>query len=184
MNIIKTVDDEVKEVTTSGNEIVMKIYKKSLKYLQRLTMSFWVMALITGNLMCIQSAIRAIFFENEFAPMILPSWFPWNDYPTGFWLIYLVQYFAMNIGMLIVPCWHSFIVSIMVFVIMKLRILNHKLSEIDKSTTALLSECLTEREKLLSFVNELSSLESSSLFLDFLVFSVLLCALLFQASQV
>lgn len=75
----------------------------------------------------------------------------------------------------------------MVFVIIKLKVLRHKVSAIGAGSNdveAELVECINEREKLRNFVDELSSLISSSLFMDFIVFSALLCALLFQASQV
>jgi gustatory receptor len=95
----------------------------------------------------------------------------------------------MNVGMLIVPCWHSFIVSMMGYVIINLKILNYKLSsmkEVDniKFRNVELIKCVDHRERLVSFIRELSSLITSSLFLDFIIFSLLLCMLLFQASQV
>lgn len=95
----------------------------------------------------------------------------------------------MNIGMLIVPCWHSFIVSIMGYVIISLKILNYELSGIkevfvEKFHNVELVKCVDHRDRLAAFIKELSSLISSSLFLDFIIFSLLLCMLLFQASQV
>jgi gustatory receptor len=124
------------------------------------------------------------------APLILPSWVPFNDLWENFWLIFFIQYYIMNIGMLIVPCWHAFIVSIMVYVIIELKILNHKLANMrevcipEQNPNIQLVKCVNDRERLLCFVKELSSLISSSLFLDFIIFSILLCMLLFQASQV
>jgi gustatory receptor len=138
--------------------------------------------------MCIYSAVKRFFGQaeddTEATPLIVRSWFPFEENQSNFWLSYFIQYFAMNIGMLIVPCWHSFIVSIMVYVIMKLKILNQHLSEINGSSSRELVTCVNERQMLFDFVMELSSLISSSVFLDFIVFSVLLCALLFQATQV
>ncbi|KAL7020154.1 hypothetical protein ACKWTF_011387 [Chironomus riparius] len=123
------------------------------------------------------------------APLILPCWFPFDDYWKKFWIIFGIEYYIMNIGMLIVPCWHSFIVSMMGYVIINLKILNYKLSnmrEIDiiKFRNVELIKCVDHRERLVCFIRELSSLISSSLFLDFIIFSLLLCMLLFQASQV
>ena len=123
------------------------------------------------------------------APLILPCWFPFNNYWNKFWIIFGIEYYIMNVGMLIVPCWHSFIVSMMGYVIINLKILNYKLSsmrEFDnkKIRNVELIKCVDHREKLVCFISELSSLISSSLFLDFIIFSLLLCMLLFQASQV
>lgn len=123
------------------------------------------------------------------APLILPCWFPFEDYWKKFWIIFGIEYYIMNVGMLIVPCWHSFIVCMMGYVIINLKILNYKLSsmrEVDdeKFRNFELIKCVDHRERLVCFIRELSSLISSSLFLDFIIFSLLLCMLLFQASQV
>lgn len=187
VNVVVLVDDGMREMIESASEIAVKISSTAIRKHRLLAAGFWIICLITGNLMCVHSLVVALFFTTDGdPPPILPSWSPCSC----FWLIYAVQYYAMNVGMLIVPCWHLFIVSLMVFVIIKLQILNHKVSEIGAKTNderelkAQLVECINEREKLRNFVDELSSLISSSVFMDFIVFSVLLCALLFQASQV
>lgn len=188
VNVVISVDEGMRQMIESTSEIVGKISATAIRKQRLLTACFWIIALITGNLMCVHSLVVAVFFtsEGEKPPPILPSWSPCSN----FWVIYATQYFVMNLGMLIVPCWHSFIVSLMVFVIIKLKVLSHKVSAIgaasndERDTKAELVECINEREKLRNFVDELSSLISSSLFMDFIVFSALLCALLFQASQV
>ena len=92
--------------------------------------------------------------------------------------------------MLIVPCWHAFIVAIMIFVIVLLKCLNYELEHVQevtqygKSSNSLLVECIEKHLRVVAFVKELASLISSALFVDFTIFSILLCALLFQASQV
>lgn len=188
INIIKAVDDDLKKTVESADEIEKKKIERTVAYMRNLTASFWISALITGNLMCINSAVQAFYYQPDASPSsshppsILRSWFPFEDYWNHFWVIYAIQYYVMNVGMLIVPCWHVFIVSIMVFVILKLKILNHQLCAVDGDEK--LVKCVNEREKLFGIVRELSSLISSSLLLDFIVFSILLCALLFQATQV
>jgi hypothetical protein len=122
-------------------------------------------------------------------PLILPSWFPFDDLWRHYWITFICEYYIMNIGMLIVPCWHSFVVSIMLYVIINLKILNHELSGVrevfvPQFYNVQLVKCVNDRERLFEFVRELSSLISSSLFLDFIIFSLLLCMLLFQASLV
>lgn len=164
-------------------EAERKIITSCITYARRLTVSFWSIAVFTGSLMCINSAVQVNSYEPGQGPppSILRSWFPFDHS----WIIYGIQFYVMNIGMLIVPCWHSFIVSFMVFGIMRLKILNHKLTKIEENPdNCQLVTCLNEREKLLAFIEELSSLISSSLFLDFILFSSLLCALLFQATRV
>lgn len=189
VNIVRTLDTELREVENAGDGEKREIITSSIRYMEKLTASVWIIALITGNLMCVHSAVQALFFHPDnpgqlSPPTILQSWFPFDEHRNHFWLIYAVQYFIMNIGMVIVPCWHSFIVSIMVFVIIKLKLLNHDLKNIDGNCDVQLAKCVSERAKVFDFVNELSSLISSSIFLDFITFAILLCALLFQATQV
>lgn len=123
-------------------------------------------------------------------PLILRSYFPMLEKRYNFWILFIIQYYIMNIGMLIVPCWHAFIVALHVYVIMNLKVLNRELSNvqevfINKFHNIHLVKCVNDRERIFNFVRELMSLISSSLFLDFIIFSLLLCMLLFQsASQV
>lgn len=189
VKVIKFVDDELRQLMSLrvGDEKVKQIVASSVSYQRKLTASFWAIALITGNLMCVNSAVRALLYApevGEAAPMILQSWFPFSDRSKHFWVAFAVQYYVMNLGMLIVPCWHSFIVAIEIFVIAKLKVLSLDLSRLGVDAHAELARCVDERQKLSDFVKELSALVSGSLFLDFVVFSGLICALLFQASQV
>ncbi|CRL07291.1 CLUMA_CG020270, isoform A [Clunio marinus] len=178
--IIKYVDSEIKKMLSIEDNHEKEIIHSSIKYMRNLTACFWIIALITGNLMCVNAAVQAFLHTSDKSPpLILRNWFPFNN----FWLSYFIQYYIMNIGMLIVPCWHSFIVSIMIFVITKLKILNKRLSGIDEEYSHFV-ECVKKRSDIYIFVKELTSLISSSLFMDFIVFSILLCALLFQATQV
>lgn len=183
VKLIKAVDRELRVMMERKEEAERKIITSCIEYGRRLTVSFWSIAVFTGSLMCIHSAVQVIYYQpgQGSPPSILRSWFPFDHS----WIIYGVQFYVMTIGMLIVPCWHSFIVSFMVFAIMRLKIVNHKLTEIgEKPENCQLVTCLNEREKLVAFIVELSSLISSSLFLDFILFSSLLCALLFQATRV
>jgi hypothetical protein len=76
----------------------------------------------------------------------------------------------------------------MVIVITKLKILQHQLSKLEMVDNIEprdeFIKCVKDRIEIYNFIRELESLIKSSLFLDFVVFSVLICALLFQASQV
>lgn len=128
---------------------------------------------------------------TTFPPVILRSWFPFEDQWKYFYWVYFIQYYIMSIGMLIVPCWHSFIVAIMIYAIVSLKCSNNSLQnmvetvvEDDKRHNEQLIECIESHKQIVAFVKELSSLISLGLFVDFIIFSILLCALLFQASQV
>jgi odorant receptor len=185
VNITRSVDDGLRALTESSDGSTKKVVSGSVAYMRKLTVVFWVSALITANSMCINSVVQRLFYSSEVSshpPTILRSWFPFSDYRQHFWVIYAVQYYIMNVGMLIVPCWHLFIVSLMLFIITDLKVLNQQLTEVEEESQ--LVKCIEKREKLVETVRELSSLINSSVFLDFLVFSVLLCALLFQTTQV
>lgn len=128
---------------------------------------------------------------TTFPPVILRSWFPFENQWKYFYWVYFIQYYIMSIGMLIVPCWHSFIVAIMIYAIVLLKCLNHNLQNImenvvndGKKHNEQLIDCIEKHKQIVAFVRELSTLISLGLFVDFIIFSILLCALLFQASQV
>jgi hypothetical protein len=77
----------------------------------------------------------------------------------------------------------------MVIVITKLKILNYRLKTLkmadDESRPCdEFINCIEDRTKVYNLIKELEALIKSSLFLDFVVFAILLCSLLFQASQV
>ena len=65
--------------------------------------------------------------ETSIPPLILRSWFPVEDYWQHFYKLYFVQFYVMWVGMIIVPCWHSLMVALMLYAIVKLEQLNYKL---------------------------------------------------------
>jgi hypothetical protein len=84
-----------------------------------------------------------------------------------------------------VPCQHVFIVGIMIYIITALKILIHKLENLKENEGNVeLVDCLKRQLHIKELAKELEDLMSHSLFLDFVIFSVLLCALLFQISKV
>jgi odorant receptor len=190
MNIIRHLDEHLKNLMKCGDGNMKKIIADSCASMRKLTISFWICALITGNSMCLKSAIEALLHsDNGSVPLIVPSYFPFDDLWKHFWTCFCIQYYIMNIGMLIVPCWHAFIVAVMFYVILNLKILNYELCHmnevfVERFHNIQIVKCTNDCNRILDFMRELSSLISSSLFLDFIIFSILLCMLLFQASQV
>lgn len=77
----------------------------------------------------------------------------------------------------------------MIIIISKLNILNCQLSELDCRNDGSDSRdefimFIEQRVEVKKLVEDLQALIAPSMFLDFFVFSILLCALLFEASQV
>lgn len=71
---------------------------------------------------------------SQLPPVILRSWFPFDDLWDKFWIVYSVQFITMWIGMIIVPSWHCFIVSLKIHAIIRLEVLNHKLQNLHVRT--------------------------------------------------
>ncbi|GAB0100780.1 Odorant receptor [Sergentomyia squamirostris] len=217
-NLVEHLDTFLCKMMKSDIEEEQEIIEENLKYTRKLTLGFWAIALTTGNLMCIQSFILSFFYEPHyvhdpitnasepsFPPVILRSWFPFEDQWEHFYKVYFVQFYAMWVGMIIVPCWHAFIVALMIFPIIRFQILNHQLQNIEKyclqemyarersnvdtpkaprTLLNFLAKCVEEQVSIWKYVRQLEKLISGSIFLDFVAFSVLLCALLFQGSRV
>uniref|UniRef100_A0A182QNW6 Odorant receptor n=1 Tax=Anopheles farauti TaxID=69004 RepID=A0A182QNW6_9DIPT len=134
---------------------------------------------------------------------ILRSWYPAMDAKDNhFFEIYFIQLYIMYVGQLIVPSWHMFMVALMIYGRTECCVLNHRLSFIDRyhvepptkagnsidhvnndERRALIIDCIKRQASIVTFTRELEQLTRAAVFLDFVVFSVLLCALLFEASM-
>lgn len=216
-NAIKTADEGVQHILRFGCEQEKLIFWWNVKYMKQLTASFWICALITANTMCVYALVQyysldSMDLTNSTQPIepprILRSWYPTDNITDSFVPIYLIQLYIMYVGQLIVPCWHVFMVSLMVYTRMALMILNYKLAHLEQYTVSglrsgrkmretkdpeeercairkeLIIECIRQQHKIYDFTRELEALTRGAVFMDFVVFTVLLCALLFEASVV
>lgn len=209
-NAIKYADEGVQRMLRFGVPAERAIFWQNVKYMQRLTAVFWICALVTANTMCIYSLIQYLSTSTttEQPDMILRSWYPAENMDKHFAVLYCIQLYIMYVGQLIVPCWHVFMVSLMVYVRTSLMVLNYKLAHIDEYVASgmrsgrkmqvikdpieesfatrreLIIECIQQQRMVYNYTIELEDLIKSAVFMDFVVFSVLLCALLFEASVV
>lgn len=120
------------------------------------------------------------------------------------YVAYVIQFCVMWMGMIIVPSWNTLMVALMANAIIALQQLNGQLQQplaynkgdtVARSTKqrrvsadvrmyAHLCDCVKKLHRVRSTVKDLEALMRPFIFLDFMMFSVLLCALLFQASRV
>lgn len=195
MNLVKAVDGDLKKILTTDDRRVHTIVQRSAQYTKVLTIAFWTCAMVTANTMCINSYVQSFFYVPtvvqqpdgtnatvSFPPVILKSWFPFADQWQSFSYVYWTQFYVMWLGMIIVPGQHVFVAGIMIFCVTALKILTQDLQELQ--SVADIVRAVERHRKIKRFVRELESLITHALFLDFVVFSVLLCALLFQTSKV
>ncbi|XP_058467529.1 odorant receptor 56a-like [Malaya genurostris] len=206
--IIQKADQVIRHILHQGTEEERQILNENVVYMRRLTVGFWIFAMITANTMCVYSLIQYYGTQPterskwmHHPPTILRSWYPSSNLVDHFAIVYGIQLYIMCVGQLIVPCWHVFVVSLMVFVRTVLMILNYKLSNLRLYEISVLrddfpvweSKRCQLRKKLLiqctqlqcdiyDFTRELENLIKGAVLMDFLIFSVLLCALLFEAS--
>lgn len=126
---------------------------------------------------------------------------------TGGGLVYVayaIQLGVMWMGIIIVSSWNTLMVTLMANAIIGLQQLNGQLQQprahhdedtgaqstkqrrlsADMRMYAHLCGCVEKLHRVRSTVKQLEALMRPFIFLDFIVFSVLLCALLFQASRV
>lgn len=124
-------------------------------------------------------------------PTILRSWLPVSPSCDNFYIFYFVHLYVMWVGMLIVPCWHAFIAALMIYIILELKLLQNRLTNfVDflpaqptaEEVYAFLSDCVEKQISLKDYVNKLLRLIKRSIFLDFIIYSALICALLYHAS--
>ncbi|XP_055547613.1 odorant receptor 56a-like [Wyeomyia smithii] len=198
-SVIRRADEGTRQILRQANAEEMLIFTGNVKYIKRLTALFWICALVTANSMCLFTLIQ--FFsastKDSDRVTILRSWYPAENGMDHFASVYCIQLYIMYVGQLIVPCWHVFMVSLMIYVRMALMVLNHRLenmrgsslkelSNMDEKRQILLKdgivECIQMQRELYEYARELEALLKGAVFMDFVVFSVLLCALLFEAS--
>ncbi|XP_052861053.1 odorant receptor 56a [Anopheles cruzii] len=228
-NIIRVAHEGIVRIMDDDWQAERDILATNIRYLKRLAVVFWSCALVTANTMCVYALVQYFIYEspsvghggrNEvvnvlrevmnttqaqtYPASILRSWYP--SPADHFLAIYLIQLYAMLVGQLIVPSWHMFMVTLMVYGRTECSILAHKLRYLDRYQAAaddrmngptnqplatvnnsarrsMIIDCVKRQSRLVAFTKELEQLTRAAVFLDFVLFSVLLCALLFEASM-
>lgn len=198
--LIKEADEDINEIWETSTVAEKRIISHCINYARRLIMGFICIALLTANTMCVYSFVQSFFYDpNSMCsgkvcspPTILRSWVGTEKVWEYFYWIYSWQIYNMWLGQIIVPCWHTFIAGLMIYSICNLKLLNYKLKNygkfVDKDdengAVEVLKSIIERHKKVVRFVRELIDLNGWALFLDFVIFSALLCALLFQTAKV
>lgn len=63
VNLTKAMTENITNVQKFGDEKIKQIVSGSVKYMWRLTILFWISALVTGNMMCIKSAFDVVLYH-------------------------------------------------------------------------------------------------------------------------
>lgn len=189
--LINETDKNIQEIVAFGTDEEKRIYYESVSYARKLLNGFIAICLLTANSMCFYSLFQSFLYEPPSEPpTILRSWVPTKNVWKHFYLIYTWQLFIMWLGQIIVPCWHAFIVSLLIYCICLLKIFNFQLKQFKeyngngKQAIKMIKTLINKHRKVINFIRELIDLNQVSLFLDFVIFSALLCALLFQTARV
>ncbi|XP_058811505.1 odorant receptor 56a [Topomyia yanbarensis] len=209
--LIRIADEEIRHIMRHGNATEKRILSSNVKHTNRLTLVIWMCVLITANTIIYYPIIQYCRMKStdmsnlEKPSLILQSWYPADTVRLP--IIYAIQLYIMYLGQLIVTSWLLFIISLMVYLRTVLMVLNHKLSHLESYEVSelrsarplrkiradsdearcelraeLLVECVQQQRKIYDYTRELESLTRSAVFLDFATFSILICALLFEAS--
>ncbi|XP_049289917.1 odorant receptor 56a-like isoform X2 [Anopheles funestus] len=221
-SIIQAAHVGIERILGDGWDDEKDIVTSNVRYLNRLAVVFWCCALVTANMMCVYSLVLYLMYEEptvnldglisndtipqqQYPTSILRSWYPAADGKDKHFLeIYLIQLYIMYVGQLIVPSWHMFMVTLMIYGRTECSVLNYRLCFLDlyhapgpadkpkasvpehvdnDERRSLIIDCIKRQTNLVAFTRELEQLTRAAVFLDFVVFSVLLCALLFEASM-
>ncbi|KFB52312.1 AGAP011631-PA-like protein [Anopheles sinensis] len=228
-NIIRVANEGIKRIVKDAWMDEQNILISNVRYLKRLSVLFWSCALITANTMCVFSLVQYFIYERPpsgssegekggrvgasmnssttqlYPAKILRSWYPTSPGNDHFVEIYLIQLYIMYVGQLIVPSWHMFMVTLMIYGRIECNVLNHRVRSLARyhkvhaaeriqiksnsfdpvdnpERRTLIIDCVKRQSNLVAFTRELEQLTRAAVFLDFVVFSVLLCALLLEAS--
>lgn len=197
IEVIQELDMNVGEMLKNNRKNERAIIESHITYANRLTVIFWTCALVTANSMCVNTMIEWLLSddlkkEETMVPMILRSWLPISQSWNNFSIFYAVHFYVMWVGMLIVPCWHAFIAALMIYVILELKLLQNRLRNIKEylepnhsheDVYQFLVQCIEKQNALKAYVQKFLRLIKRSVFLDFVIYSALICALLYHASS-
>ncbi|TMW44128.1 hypothetical protein DOY81_010793 [Sarcophaga bullata] len=133
--------------------------------------------------------------------ILLFQLFPFGEVYDNFVVGYLGACYALFLGITTIPCWHTFVCCLMKYIVLKYGIMFKRLetydisklsSTIDQQKLSQLSPqelqywhtkmcafCVEEQIKLRWFTKELQMLIRIPVFLDFIIFSLLICFLFY-----
>ncbi|KAL9915283.1 odorant receptor 56a [Glossina fuscipes] len=141
--------------------------------------------------------------RGEAEPILLFQLFPFGEVYDNFLIGYLGACYALFLGITTIPCWHTFITCLMKYIVLKFQIINKRLKEMDISKLSpnfslqldmidnlnendlnywrlkMCEFCVKEQTKIKWFANEIQALIRIPVFLDFIIFSVLICFLFY-----
>lgn len=187
------------------DKLILNYY---VRYMNILTIAVWTLSLITANLICFKTLVEICISIpagdlSAEQPLMVPSWHPFDvGTVSGLLTIFAIDFCIMWTGIIFVPSWNTLMIALLTHAIISLRQLNQHLQYVssqldaqqvddavkrrrrDVETYARLGRCSERLYRIHIYVKHLESLMRPFLFVDFVAFSALICALLYQASQV
>lgn len=117
---------------------------QTVRYLRIVTVVMWTPSVIAGFIAYIDCFYRTVFLpETVFnipevlngtaQPILLFQLFPFGEVYDHFVVGYLGACYALFLGITVIPCWHTFVMCLMKYIVVKYEIINKRLVDYDVS---------------------------------------------------
>lgn len=206
--LIRNISNTELDLLNCRNDSIKKELYDYIKRARKLTYFFWTVTCGTISVFIIippieykYSSIYHKFHENgtEYwtreRPMIFSSWFPFDKYEYSNYLIaYAFHTFTGLIGAAYHAIWDMFIVSMMIHSIGQLKILQLNLDNVskcgldenpifsDRIKHRKLVDCVNHHRYIREYTDDLNSIINPIMLFYFMICSVMLCCIGFQAT--
>ncbi|XP_055837698.1 odorant receptor 56a isoform X2 [Episyrphus balteatus] len=204
---------DVDKFLIKSDEQEEKLFEEMHKYIKAITVSIWIPTAVAAFIAYVEAFYRIAFGsfwyptgeDDSDTPTLLNRLFPFGDVFDNTFFGFFLPLYALLIGVVAIPLWHTFITSLMIYVILKWKVMHKRLSEMDVSKVILepneilyhsslvgdenkinfLRErmckfCVVEQIRIRWFARELQELIGIPVFADFIIFSILICFLFYE----
>ncbi|XP_017836731.1 odorant receptor 56a [Drosophila busckii] len=183
----------------------LELLLSTQRYVRSITLLLWVPSVVAGLLAWLDCIYRTIFLpqtvfnsaavrRGEAQPILLYKLYPFGQLCDNFIIGYLGPWYALFLGVSTIPLWHTFVSCLMKYVTFKQQLLNRRVrqmnvqrltsrrikpAELNYWRLKLCATFVEEQQQIRSFVHQIQQLICVPVMADFIIFSVLMCFLLF-----
>lgn len=126
--MIQTIKKREMQILQSGDEAAIKIYTRFTSYNRTILLRFFFCGIIATVACVVAPKLKDSFVEaSEIRPLPISVWIPF-DPQKHYNAAYLVQSIDGNFGCIFTVATDTFLLSLMIFAVAQLKILNHNIS--------------------------------------------------------
>lgn len=211
--LIMVLHDDINNLLKVADQHELDIFQKTCKYISGLTKGLYLckiaaVIVLGGDLIyAVISKPEFLLSEANFSnstavPALIFKLFPYHEIFNNFIVGYIAALLFVIVGCTTFVPWHTFIICLMAYIVLKIKIINYRLtnirsksnliyfkrsiaefSEEEKTYFELMKICINDQWNVRKFVKELEKLISFPVFMDFMIFTIIICFLLYNLTE-